>query len=447
MDADGFQLVQPRGRRPRAATAGAGAARPSPNGVAAVVDDVLGEDGRDGADAAGGDDEDDPEDEGCRQPEPSALRRAWQDEIGLVKRMAQQGLAATHPAMVAACKARDEAERAWREAKEPTPASIRLSRAQAKLDKAIAAQADIRTEMLEFDQEVAFRREALSRRMDEATERVRTRRRQLEEVQDDIGNADGRTRESSDAAIKKVYGSLANEIAPTIAALVDQLDTGAPAWGALNGVLSALATSKSLLEQAVAPVSSTQSFNIVAGDNRDEDGDAAGSQAEGSEWSESHELVAAAGGDGIGLAAREQQDPAHDHDMGSGSWWDGPAWHGGTKWHSYGHGKWERQSWADSWEEECPAEDAGSETRAAKSRKTGEQAEATGAQGAVQATPTDPAATAAEAKRLYDERLSYIITAAVNTGVQPVTDTGEDIRLLDPHQLDAWVEQHMPPNW
>ncbi len=89
-------------------------------------------------DEAGGNDEED----GPQAPTPSALHRAWQDEVAVVRQLKSQGLAPEHPAMRAAAEARDVAEKAWRDAKDPVPASVRLARAQAKLDRAIELQGE-----------------------------------------------------------------------------------------------------------------------------------------------------------------------------------------------------------------------------------------------------------------------------------------------------------------
>ncbi len=84
-------------------------------------------------------------------PTPNTLHPAWQEEVAVVRRLKHQGLAPGHPAMQAACSIRDEAERTWRDAKDPAPAAIRLAGAQAKLDRAIEIQAESRQALMEYE--------------------------------------------------------------------------------------------------------------------------------------------------------------------------------------------------------------------------------------------------------------------------------------------------------
>ncbi len=436
VDEDGFQTVQRRWR-PNGAAAADGAGGGGGGGESCTGTFVAHGDGA-GADAA---EAEVVEDEAA--PDPSDLRRAWQTEIALVKGLARQGLQPEHPAMRAAVQARDEAEDRWRAAKDPTPISLRLSRAQAKVDAAVNRQAEARAALLDLEKEFADRKKELVAKLEEARDRVRERRQQLEAVQVEAGADAPQRRPDNGGAIRQVHGALANEVAPTIAALVEHLDTGSQAWSALNGVLSTLATSQQLLQGAIGPAQTAQSFDI--GDCNDDAGgeDGAMSQCGSAEWSESHELAE----DGIGGGGYEggqggwgsrsvrQNDPAGDQNMGSGSWWDGPGWQATARWMEDGHGKWSKASWADSWEDEYAAGDQGGP--AAKHRRQDEHVAT--AQG-----PADHAAAAAQAKQQHDARVAAIVQHAIDAGVQPLTAMGEELHLLDPHQLDAWVEENMP---
>ncbi len=69
--------------------------------------------------------------------------------------------------------------------------------------------------------------------------------------------------------------------------------------------------------------------------------------------------------------------------------------------------------------------------------------------GAAQGKGTEAAAGTQEEdpearKRQHAQRLEQIITMAINAGVNPLTAGGEDLRLLDPHQLDEWVAANLP---
>jgi hypothetical protein len=180
MDDDGFQVVRGRYRKDKS-TAGPSGTAGGPN----ATTDAEPRAGRAGG-GAGEADHGEPADEEV-PPSPSELHQVWQEEVALVKRLRQQGLSADHPVMAAACGARDEAECRWREAKDPTPTTVRLSRAQAKLDKAIALQAESRQAIIDHERAYKERLAVLQGKLEEDAERVRVRRRQLEEVQGQLG--------------------------------------------------------------------------------------------------------------------------------------------------------------------------------------------------------------------------------------------------------------------
>ncbi len=472
IDDDGFQTVPPRGRSRKQAGNGGGAGR-----AAADVgdddemgdDDAGGETSREPAAAGADGEEGDGDGEAEDVPTPAQLRRRWQEEIAVVKHLGQQGLPADHPALVAACQARDSAERAWREAKDPTPLSVRLSRAQAKVDRAIALQADTRSAMQKLEAEYKAQLAVLEEKMAEDRDRVQLRRQQLEEVQAEagagVGAGDGGHRAGM-AAAQKVHSAMCNEMAPAIAALVEQVDSDSPAWQILNGLLCQLATSQHELQQAFQPQGSNgqqqqrqqqqqqqqRPCTYDIGDGRPNDQRADG---EGSEWSESHDLRGHAGtgasDDGWGSWSYPPRDGEQDQSMGSGEWWDEPHWKTKTRWHPSGYGQWTRSSWADSWEEENHDEgDGDAEQGAAKHRRThaptpapaSEAAETAVASGAT--SGGDAEAAAAARLRHYNERVAAIVARAIELGIQPLTDEGEELQILSPGQLDEWVAAKIP---
>ncbi len=260
-DDDGFQPVRRRGWRRARDSGGRG------DELDADADGDCGDGQEGGADAGdaqggeagvGGDN---------GPPTPRTLRRVWQDEVAIVRRLKGQGLAGEHPAMQAACAARDAAERSWREAKDPAPPAVRLARAQARLDRAIEIQSEAHRALCDYEKEHAEKLAALRSRLEEDRARVRTRRQQLEAIQEEVG-AEGmgaRVRARQGAAAKQVHTALCNTVAPTIAALVEQLDSSTPAWGVLNGLLGTLADSKSVLEKAFVPGPAAQSYDIAGG--------------------------------------------------------------------------------------------------------------------------------------------------------------------------------------
>ncbi len=469
-DDDGFQLVQRRRQRQSGATSAA-----EPGGLDVDADDAdMGDDGDPQEEAVDEGGEDD--DEGVAvAPEPSELRQRWQKEVAIVKQLARQGLSADHPAMVAACDARDEAERVWRGAKDPAPLATRLGWAQKKLDRAIGIQSETRLAIIALDKEYNDRKAELQTRMDADTDRVRKRRQQLEAVQGEAGVASAqRFRAGGGEAVRRACGTLRDEVAPALSALAEQLGTGSEAWTTINGLLSTLTSSQKVLEEAMDDA--TPTFDMADGEN--------------SEWSESHEVPSGCqasaswyfGGDGSQGTQRQQaQQTPHQpqqqqqyqqgqqwsvqHDMAQGgggadSWasWGHTAWTAAPTWRQCGHGQWQRASWADAWESEhCGDADADMEGQLEppyKHRRQGSPATdsgehlagAVGGDGAAAAQVDQPASQwqLDDPARKHAEMLSCIVAAAINAGVQPLTQSGEELHVLDAQQLAAWAAENLP---
>ncbi len=402
------------------------------------------------------------------QPTAADLQRNWHEEIALVKRLRGQGLSDGHPVMRAACAARDAAEQAWRGSKEPAPASIRLGRAQQKLDRAIALQAEARRAILDAEAAHREKMSALQATMDECADRVKLRRRQLSAVQEEVGSGvahAGETRRAQQDAIRQVHETICGEVGPAIAALVEQIDSDAPAWATLNGLLGKLAVSKATLEGATTQPAAQYDIGDGVGTDNNEMGD------DGTEWSESHDVRGqpwGAGDPGDGWRGWEGEQPNgtdHDQSMDTGDWWDTPTrrWGGGAaRWQASGHGHWTKASWADQLEEEQgdthdddgqpPAarrrlDAAGGDQATKESQAQGQQQQQ---QPAAQLTePGGPGGGAAcddpeERKREHSARVSRIVEMAVEAGVTPLTKWGEDLIVLGPSQLEAWVAECLP---
>ncbi len=448
-DADGFQTVtHRRGWRRNRATGDDGddIATAGPHDGATTT--ATGDDGGPPGDA---DECDDDADEGA--PTATQLHQAWHDELAVVKRLRQQGIASDHPAMQAACRARDDAEKAWRDNKAPTPPSLRLSRVQAKLDRAIALQAEARQAILDLEKAHRTEMEVLQVRMDGATERVRARRQQLEHIQDQVATG-GRVSEANAVqgdAVRQVHSAICDTVAPVIATLIENLDSSTPAWTALNGILGTLADSKSLLEKAIPPVPATRSFNIAGEDWDEEDGDGHDGCGD-SDWSESHELQGNgkhAGSDATatqaGAMAAERTDEGQQcQGMDMDDWWGasyGDGWRSGVRWEATGHGKWARTSWADSWECEQDEDAAGSAHPPTARRRLEPAAPETGA--AREVAGASEVKDAAARRQQHQERAQKIILAAIEAGVQPLSASGEELHMLDENQLSAWAAEHL----
>ncbi len=461
---------------------------------------------RDGAREAGDDTAGEGDEEAEGQPTVADLQQCWHQEIALVKRLRGQGISDQHPAMRAACDARDSAERAWRGAKEPAPISVRLGRAQSKLDRAIALQGEARARMLEEERAYKERLEALRADLDECTSRVNLRRQQLQEVQSELGSQGptrGRMQRAQLEAIRRVHSTICAEVGPTIAGLVEQLDTGAPAWTALNGLLGKLQESRVELENVAAAPADRFDIGDQDQDQDDEHWE------RWSAWSESHDVQgqpwgrgAAAGDtthargdddddatmgqsnddrgqyagyrgygycDSWGCAPRGHGDG--DQPMGTDDWWDTPArrWGGAVRWQAAGHGKWARASWADQLEEDgADADDATDPPPPARRRLEAADAQRAEGSDAQQQSPLQqqpqqqqphqpapsttggsssegcPSDDPAVAAKKHMERVNKIVVMAIEAGVTPLTAAGEELCLLDASQLEAWVAQCLP---
>ncbi len=451
-DDDGFQPVVRRGRRAGANATAVGDTdarddrRPSDN-------DGLG--GGEGGRAEGGVDEaDEGEDDG--QPSVADLQQAWRDEVVLIRKLRGQGVQDGHPAMRAACEARDAAERAWRGSKQPAPQAVRLGRAQAKLDRAVVLQSEARQAILDEERAHRERLAALQETMDACTERVALRRRQVQEVQDEVGAAGRRgagSQRAQEEAIKVVHGTICDDVGPSLAALAEQVGTETPAWAALNAVLAKLADSKATLENATARHATR--FDI---------GDGTDQWEEGTEWSESHDVQGQRWGQGDADRALDRCDDdapcdgADDDAMETDDWWGTPArrWGATARWQPSGHCSWTKSSWADQLEEEGGAGGGGDGQPPTARRRLGErvgeetqQARPTPppqpVQPAPQATPVaNPSDDVAERQRKHTERVNHITALAVESGVTPLTSSGEELFMLGPEQLEEWVAACLP---
>ncbi len=470
-DADGFRLVQRRRPRPKPGT------QENQAEVQCSDADDVDMDGEAEPESDAEDDGDAHDDEGAEaEPEPTELRQRWQQEVGIVRRLARQGLKPDHPAMVAACDARDEAEKKWRGAKPPAPLATRLGWAQKKVDRAIAIQSETRHALEELDKDYKAKRSALQARMDEDAARVRKRRQQLQAVQDEAGGTGAqRRRGEGGEAVRQACNTIRLKVAPALAALAEQLGTGTEAWSTVNGLLSTLTSSQQVMEEALEE--GAPNFDIADGDE--------------SVWSESHELqevfgdTGAQSGDGGGWQLQQQQQGTHppwqqhhqqyqqeqqwpqQDDQGHGAegggaqqWqgWHQANWTGAQRWREEGHGHWTRTSWADAWEHEHGADaemDEPHEPQSKHRRQGGAAYDSEGATGAGGGAPaaagqsgqaTTQQQSACDGDRQRAEMLSHIMAAAIAAGVQPVTSTGDDLQVLDAQQLAAWAADNLPPN-
>ncbi len=490
MDADGFVSVG-KGGKPTAATVARAAAdvvgtsggSGTADARAAAADRA---DERDGEEAPSGRRCDDQglDDEESAHQDPAQLRQRWADEAALVRRLAKEGLPEGHPALVAAQAARDAAEAAWRSAKRPAPVATRLRWAQAKLTRALEMADATRAAIKKADDDHEKLMEQLHNRRMEDGERVRKRQLAVEELQREIGGLGTPAQAASggDAtALLEACDGLCNAVGPELAALAEQLPEGSAQWQAVNKVLATLATRQRKVEEA-AGMHRPQAFDIGDADADEDDVDDIDEMSVGTPWSESHELdqglVAAPQGPqgqlsgSVCTSAQQQGD-------GWGSW--GQAqWHA-TQWRADQYGKWHRSSWADQWEaEHGQAEGWGASQREGppqggarrgggehdsesgeprnklRRQATGRAASADGAaapsgggeaapraQGVADAAAAGQSTTGPAGSTAFEAQVAEVVQRAIEKGVQPITEDGNDLITLSPTLLARWVAENL----
>ncbi len=170
---------------------------------------------------------------------PEELRQTWLAECRAVKSLESQGRHSASAALAAARDARDEAEAAWRRAMGPTPVSVRMGRAQQRLDKAAKALERCRLELVAFDEEMDKRREALQRRIDEAEDRYWTRSGQLDELHAEAGELAAGTAGANGP--RRAGGEACDAVAADLQALAESLPEDSDARCSVNLILAKLA--------------------------------------------------------------------------------------------------------------------------------------------------------------------------------------------------------------
>ncbi len=240
VDADGYTLVQPR--RVWQDSAGATEMRdddsPTANGAARMPPPTKPR----WADEEGSDDDDyvlddldaqdaeDAAEEGQEQGDDGAgqrLRGKYEAFAKAVRDMEKTTRGdAENPALATLREARDQAEKAWREAKTPAPLAIRMGRAQTKLDRAGAALTRARYAVEEFDEWAVTQRGILVQRMEDADQWYRWRQRQMETLHEEAGGRaqrgngiDGADASRNAAVSERIMG----DWLPAVQALLEQV--------------------------------------------------------------------------------------------------------------------------------------------------------------------------------------------------------------------------------
>ncbi len=174
-----------------------------------------------------------------REATPEQLRQTWLAECRAVKALESQGRHAASAALAAARDARDEAEAAWRRAMGPTPVSVRMGRAQQRLDKAARALERCRLELEAFNEETDKRREALQQRVEEAEDRYWARSGQLDELHVEAGELAAGTMGAN--GLRRTGGEACDAVAADLQALAESLPEESEARCSVNLILAKLA--------------------------------------------------------------------------------------------------------------------------------------------------------------------------------------------------------------
>ncbi len=126
--------------------------------------------------------------------------------------------------------------------------------------------------------------------------------------------------------------------------------------------------------------------------------------------------------------------------------WEGNHWTATPQWQQRGYGRWSRGSWADQWEDEHG--DYIADQPQAKHRRHDEsneqqQAADEAAQAAAQQQLQLQQQQQAAAAQQYAAHIAAVVARAIDAGVQPLTDDGQDLCVLDAQRLAAWVATHL----
>ncbi len=255
VDDDAFELVQPRrvcvGRSCEGKGGDATGQRSHEDTSAPTQrrlwsDDISDDDGLVDDEEGGEVEGDDGKEQGEPQADPRQLRAAFQEHARAVRELERRG--DFGPALDTLRRARDQAEREWRETKEPAPLPKRLEWAEAKLGKAQAALARARLALDEFDEETDRKRERLCAQIEEAERWHRWRQEQLDGIHAEAGEkAVGRGSGRGSAAGAEVRQHIRGRFLPEVQAILEELQDGTAVHERLTLLAAGLADAEQKL--------------------------------------------------------------------------------------------------------------------------------------------------------------------------------------------------------
>ncbi len=400
------------------------------------------------------------DDGGEDEETPEVLKQKLDQEAAMVQWLTREGVAEDHPSMVAAVRAREAAEQRWKEARRPQPVAKRMGWTQAKLDRALRQQGRVVEELANFDHEVKMQRQKIVQKLEAARDKVSRHRQALEDLQEEAGALAPSARRggAGGAVCAQVASGLRETVAPSVNALAATIPEGTAARSQLEALMGHLTRMQQQLEGATdgevkqqAPPPPHEAFNIADGERSD------------AEWSESHELgdASAPTAAANGISGNSSVADGHWQAKGHGRWGKGAGDAMGTGAGGTGDGGERRPTARRIVDGEQAAvahgergSDAEGDPRAAKHRRGQAAEDSADAAAAVQETRnaveirTQQAAAAnAAALQLagqqYAQRVSEVTRRAIERGIQPITEQGQDLIMLGPSELDAWVATHL----
>ncbi len=424
-------------------------------------------------------DEEEDEDQ-PRQDDPSELKRRLENEQAMVRALIREGVEPSHPAMLAAVAARDAAEEAWRATRRPHPVARRMGWAQQALDRAMRSRDKVREELASFDEKTKQQRGLIEQRLEQAMERVAKRSEALEELQEEAAlDAPGYKRGLDTAELcSRLAGGMRQSIAPQVAAISSMLADGSQAQEQFNLLVAQLEGLQGKLD-----------MHAHEGDRGHEEFDIADESSE-AEWSESHDLPrteahgrradgASQGGQaglptwtpkGHGRWNRDREehqarrtgkgtghvgtplDATAPAAMDTGGQCDqiGATTAGaarpkpGAGSHSRGRGGRDDETMPPPNKlHKGQATSATSGTRGPAGDDDRAQELMQAQQGAAAAGDFGSPAAIQAAAQLHSRNVDKIARAAIEQGVQPLTDAGDELIVLGPQELAQWASDHL----
>ncbi len=255
--------------------------------------------------------------------DPSVLHAEWIRQRKAVQCMERNGLYYDGEEVLGrARRARDDAEQAWRDAKNPQPLAKRMLWTQSKLQRAQQSLDKARGELEAFELSMREARTKLEAKVEEAEQRVIWRRSQVDDLNAEAGSlSTSWRREPGGMRVRKIKEQLEKDIMPELAAIAEDMGD-ADGKQRINLVLARVAQLQCELAPNGATDDGAERYDIADDDEASDD----------SNWTDTLEQC-----DGDGQTATAASDGgAGERTIVTGD--------GNVLWCKDGSGKWTRNS-------------------------------------------------------------------------------------------------------